>query len=201
VIALAVAALTVTAGPLAGAGSDSGDADHVLAVVNATGGTMREAGDGYRLVLDGVVSGAVWFSDSPARAAGSATIDELVRAFFSADADPNAALEVLDGPRTGDVVAVELSNPRQRRDGDRLVLDARILDRVELAASALRAHAEQATSRPPARFGAAALFIDDAAMCFFGDGGDGGAGGDAGNGGAGGAGGDGGTAAGALEAC
>lgn len=189
VIALAVAALGVAAGPKAGAGSDPTDADHVLAVVNATGGTMREAGDGYRLVLDGVVSRAVWFSDRPARATGSATIDELVKAFFSSDVDPNAALEVLAGPSAGDVVVVELSNPRQRRDGDRLVLDARILDHDQLEASALRAHAERATSRAPAHFGAAALFIDDAAMCLFG------------NGGAGGAGGTGVTGGSALEAC
>jgi hypothetical protein len=176
-IALAVAAMGVAAGPPAGAGSDAGEADRVLAVVNATGGTMREAGDGYRLVLDGVVARAVWFSDSPARATGSATIDELVRAFFSGDADPNAALEVLEGTRAGDVIVFELSNPRHRRDGDRLVLDARILDDDELAGSALRAHAERATSRAPARFGAAALFIDDATSCLFGNGGAGGAGG------------------------
>lgn len=173
----------IAAAPPAGARSDPSNADHVLAVVNAAGGTLREAGDGYRLVLTGVEARPVWFTDRPEHAVGSLTIDELVEAFFSGDADdPNAALEVFGGPASGDVVVVELTNPRHRRGSSRLVLDARILMEDEVAAPALRAHAERATSHAPARFGAAALYIDDATTCLIGDGG---AGGEGGTGGAG----------------
>lgn len=191
VMAIAVVGFGVSV-PSAGAGTTSSE-QRVLAVLNTAGGSFREAGDGYRLVLYGVAPRAVWFSDQPARATGSATIDELVEAFFSDDADPNAALEVFDGRRAGDVVVVELSDPRRRKGGSRLVLDARLLMPDELAATSLQAHAERATKRPPGRFGAAALYIDDAASCLFGNGGaggSGGAGGDpAGEGGKGGTGG------------
>jgi hypothetical protein len=182
VIAVIVVTLGIAAPP-AGAQSDTDEVNQVLAVVNAAGGTLRESGDEYRLVLTGIEPRAVWFSDRPARAVGSLTIDELTRAFFAGDDDPNAALEVFEGSGTGDVVVVELSNPRHRRGRSRLVLDARVLTQDELADSALRAHAERATSDVPARFGAAALYIDDATACLFGDGGAGGDGGDGGDGG------------------
>jgi len=175
VVALVVVTFGIAAPP-ARAGNNPTDADQVLAVVNAGGGTFREVGDGYRLVLTDVVSRPVWFSDSPARAVGSLAVDELVDVFFSGDDDPNAALEVFGEPGAGDVVVVELSNPRHRRGSSRLVLDARVLMQDEVATSALGAHAERATSRAPTRFGAAALYIDDA-TCLFGDGGAGGSGG------------------------
>ncbi len=181
---VALVAGLVPVAPAAAAPPD--DAERLLAVVNATGGTLREAGDGHRLVLDGVAPRAVWFSDRPARGVGSLTMDELVESFFGSSASPNAALEVFDGPGAGEIVVVELSNPRVRRGGDRLVVDARILRAGD--------GTEGASREVPPRFGAAALYLDDAvcstdggdAGCLFGNGGDGGAGGDAGTGGRGG---------------
>jgi hypothetical protein len=127
-------------------------------------------------VLKGVAPRSVWFSDRPARSVGSFTIEELIDAYFGGDDDPNAALEVVGGPGAGDVVVVELSNPRRGRGGSRLVLDARVLGEDDVADTALHDHAARASDRVAARFGPAVLYMDDAA-CLLGDGGAGGAGG------------------------
>lgn len=84
----------------------------MLAVVNAGGGVFREANDGYRLTLKEVTPRAAWFSDRPARAAGFYSIDELDDVFFDDGDPPNAALEVFAGWAAGDVVVVEVANPR-----------------------------------------------------------------------------------------
>jgi hypothetical protein len=148
-----------TTGPDENGSSDGGD---VLAVVNAGGGRFREVDDAYRLVLDGVVPRAVWFNDRPDRDAGSYTIAEFLEVFFTGDDPPNAALEVFDGPAAGAVLVVEIANPRYQERRARLVLDARVLGEDEVRTVEFNSHAERSTTDVPARFGAAALFVDDA---------------------------------------
>lgn len=146
---------------LAAAGDRIGVAEEPLAIVNARSGTFTETPDGYRLKLDGVTPRAVWFSDRPGRATGTYSITELEQVFFADGDPPNAALEVFAGRAAGDVLIVEVSNPRYRAGSARLVLDARVLSRDEIRAGGLAEHRERATSGVPARFGPAALFLDD----------------------------------------
>jgi hypothetical protein len=159
-IALALALLAGLATPAA-AGTDTSDAES-LAVVNAGGGSLREAGEGYRLTLTQVAPRAIWFSDRPSRDVGLYSISEFEDVFFVDDDAPNAALEVFAGRAAGDVVVVELTNPRYQARVRRLVFDARVLGRDEVLSTALDGYAARATGDPPVRFGAAALFIDDA---------------------------------------
>jgi hypothetical protein len=163
-IALALALLVVLAAP-SGAGTDATDTPQRLAVVNAGGGTLSKSGEDYRLTLTQVAPRAIWFSDRPARDVGSYAIGELEDVFFVDEEAPNAALEVFSGRAAGDVVVVEVSNPRYQAQARRLVLDARVLGRGEILGTALEGHADRATDDLPARFGPAALFIDDASAC------------------------------------
>ncbi len=120
--------------------------------------------DGYRLTLRSVTPRAVWFSDRPLRDVGAYTIGEVVDVFFDDD-PPNAALEVFRGRGAGDVVIVEVSNPRYRARRQRLVLDAQVLGAADIRASSFRSYADRAQADVPARFGQAALFIDAATPC------------------------------------
>lgn len=173
VVGLAVLAFTVVLGGPAGAKGDPSDTGGSLAVVNAGGGTFRAVGDGFRLVLTGVVPRAVWFNDRPARKVGSFALDEFADSFFRGDDDPNAALEVFDGPAAGSIIVIELSNPRVRSGSSRLVFVARILSEADVGSTVLSDQAARAVSRVPARFGPAALYVDDAG-CLGGNGGTGG---------------------------
>jgi hypothetical protein len=157
----AVALTSVAPASTAAAGTPPSGADEPLAVVNAGGGSFTETADGYRLTLKNVTERAVWFSDRPERNTGSYSLAELDEVFFGDDEPPNAALEVFAGRGSGTVVIVEISNPRYQPGKDRLLLDARVLAADEIRTATLGDHAERATSDIPARFGPAALFVDD----------------------------------------
>jgi len=135
----------------------------VLGVVRAESGSLEPRdGDRYRLVLDDVAPHAVWFSDRPARLAGSLGIPSLTRSFFSEGASPpNAALEFEDADDDRDVLIVEVSRPRYDRNDRRLVFDARIVDDVTAVSDGrLAGFADRADARVPRRFGALSMFLD-----------------------------------------
>jgi hypothetical protein len=98
-----------------------------------------------KLVLRGVNSVTVCFTDRPARMAGHKQTSRFVPLWsqgkdsFLKD-NPNATLSVFSGGKVSDLV-VELSNPQL--SGDDLTYDARLLE-----------------GTPPANGGACALFID-----------------------------------------
>ena len=60
---------------LAACGGDDDDADEapesLLFVQNAVSGELTDSGDGYTLTLEGVNEDTVWFTDRPARRAGT----------------------------------------------------------------------------------------------------------------------------------
>jgi len=85
--------------------------------------------------------------------------------FFDGEDAPNAALEFIGGDGAGDVVVIEISDPRYQARRNRLVLDAKVLGETDITSTALQQHAEGSTSEVPARFGPAALYIDDASAC------------------------------------
>src|SRR5207247_5202610 len=113
----------------------------VLFVQNAKNVTF----DNRKLVLRGVNSVTVCFTDRPARMAGHMQTSKFVPLWsqgkdsFLKD-NPNATLSVFGGDNVSDLV-VELSN--QQLSGNDLTYDARILE-----------------GTPPANGGACALFID-----------------------------------------
>jgi hypothetical protein len=134
-----------------------------LAVLNAGGGSFMETDAGYRLTLERVPPRAVWFEDHPGRGTGSFSIKDLEEAFFDGEL-PNAALEVFAGRSAGDVVIVEISNPRYQPRRSRLVLDATVLSDDAVRAARLEDHRQRATTSVPEKFGPAALFIDDSCV-------------------------------------
>jgi hypothetical protein len=97
-----------------------------LFVMNARGASLQ----GQTLTLAGVSPTSIVFADRPVRAAGhlptEALLDEWTTGDFAKDA-PNATVSVLskDGVSARDVV-VELRSPRL--EGDRLILDVRLLE-------------------------------------------------------------------------
>jgi hypothetical protein len=113
----------------------------VLFVQNAKNVSFSEG----KLVLRGVNSVTVCFTDRPARMAGHMQTSKFVPLWsqgkdsFLKD-NPNATLSIFSGDNVSDLV-VELSNPQL--SGDDLTYDARILE-----------------GTPPANGGACALFID-----------------------------------------
>jgi hypothetical protein len=163
---MAMLAFSVAVAVPASAGTEpTDDAERLLAVVTARAGTFREVADGYRLVLTGVVPRATWFSDRPAREVGSFTIEEVAKEFFAGSDAPNAAFEIVDGRGAGDIIVIEISNPRYQARRSRLVLDARVLTKEDVTSAALQHHVQRSTSDVPARFGPATLYIDDATAC------------------------------------
>jgi hypothetical protein len=135
----------------------------VLGVVRAERGSLeRRDGDRYRLVLDDVAPHAVWFSDRPARLAGTLGIPSLTRSFFGDGASPpNAALEFEDADDDHDVLILEVSRPRYRPTDRRLVFDARIIDDLTAVEDGrLAGLADRADARVPRRFGALSMFLD-----------------------------------------
>src|SRR5213076_1429321 len=121
-------------------GKQSSNVD-VLFVQNAKGVSFKDG----KLVLQGVNSVTVCFTDRPARMAGHMQTSKLIPLWsqgkdsFLKD-NPNATLSVFSGDNVSDLV-VELSNPQL--SGNDLTYDARILE-----------------GTPPVNGGACALFID-----------------------------------------
>jgi hypothetical protein len=134
-----------------------------LAVVDAAGGSATAN----TLTLTDVAPRAVWFSDRPARQAGTYPIPELLRLFFEGRTPPNAALEFAGAGARNDVAIVELSKPRYDESARRLRFAARVLDDPagSLAPStALGAFVGRNDGRIPKRFDAVSVFLDSATV-------------------------------------
>jgi hypothetical protein len=151
------------AGPL----DETGGGDPILAVAQAGGGSFEEAENGdYELTLTDVGDQAVWFTDRPARQAGSFSISAMNEAFFTDGQNPpNAALEIYEASDGDNVVVVEITSPDYDEGAGTLKLDARLLDASEVAGTELSHHGERAGTDSPSEFGRAALFVDDATDC------------------------------------
>ena len=145
----------------------TGGGDPILAVAQAGGGSFEEAENGdYELTLTDVGDRAVWFTDRPARQAGSFSISAMNEAFFADGQNPpNAALEIFEASDGDDVVVVEISSPDYDEGAGTLKFDARLLDAAEVAGTELSHHGERAGTDAPSEFGRAALFVDDATDC------------------------------------
>jgi hypothetical protein len=131
----------------------------------AAGGRLEPAaGDGaYTLVLTGVDGHTIQFSDRPTRSATVIALADFVAhwAALFGDDPPNAALVEHDRAGDADTVVVTVSRPIYDRASDELRFDAHLLA-DEHAPGRLAGVIHRTHSQPPASFGAASLFIDDA---------------------------------------
>ncbi len=139
----------------------------LLGVLNAEGGTFADG----KLTLTDVDPRGVWFTDRPARRAGTEGIDAFTKRFFAGDDPPNAAVKVAGAPASKDLAVVELSEPAYDAKARTLSFAANVVpDGESKSARAARiarhpglaeALADQ-DGAVPAKFGAATVFIDDA---------------------------------------
>jgi hypothetical protein len=163
VAALVVAAMALMASGTGGAAPAPAPLAPVLGVLNAGAGSF----DGHRIVLRKVQPNGVWFTDRPARQAGSARVAALVDRFFRGQEPPNAAVELVGASAKHDVAIVELSKPRYDRKSSRLTMNAKLVRTVSSERVArhpsLRPFASRNDGKLAKRFGAVAVFLDAAA--------------------------------------
>lgn len=138
--------------------------DH-MEFVNADGGAN------VTLVVDGVDSHSIWFTDRPYRESGVISTERLVQewapgATFDRDA-PNAALVLHEaaevGPgETADTLVVEMLDAAYDAATHRFTTDLRVLSDEQLGSidGNLDAHADKHDKHWPTSAGAVSLFID-----------------------------------------
>lgn len=117
-----------------------------------SGRTTTDGPDGVTVTLEAVDADTVWFQDRPGRDAGRLTTDDFVAewASYGFDEDPpNATLELVDGDGGRSTHVLELGAPRW--------------DAAARTLSYPVTPADGGGGVPPSTFGAASLFIDDAA--------------------------------------
>ncbi len=143
----------------------------LLFVTSGASGTLAPvpgSSSTYSLTLQGLDRNVVWFTDHPARKAGTVPAGAFVQDWagygFAAD-PPNAAL-VLDAAHPGQDTAVgSLSSPSFDPGTDTLRADVTVFtgQRLKQVTGDLADKARRATGATlPASFGGASLFIDDA---------------------------------------
>lgn len=157
--ASAPAAATASWAPGAGA--------PLLGVLSANGGTFADG----KLTLTDVDPRAVWFTDRPARQAGTDDIAGFTKLFFAGGDPPNAAVEVAGAPENKNLAVVELSKPAYDQKDGTLSFAAKLVPAGEAKRDAnarVAAHPgiADAISRQdgalPATFGAVTVFVDSA---------------------------------------
>ncbi|MFC2024415.1 hypothetical protein ACFLTJ_02410 [Chloroflexota bacterium] len=139
----------------------------LLFVHNATSGTLNPiagAEDTFHLTMEGVSYSTLWFSERPDFIAGHIPTRLFIENWGTgensfATSPPNAALDILEGETDGDVLVVQLSQPKYDQAADRLTYQVQVLqDAVSgLESFNLRIDAPTAV---PRNFSHASLFID-----------------------------------------
>lgn len=156
-----VRASTSSAAPVAGSS--------LLGVLSAGSGSFADG----KLTLKDVAPQAVWFTDRPARQAGTDGIEGFTKLFFASDDPPNAAVNVAGASSSQDLAVVELSKPAYDRETGTLAFSAKLVParaaKHEVVARAV-AHPgiAEALSRQdgtlPSTFGAVTVFVDGAPL-------------------------------------
>jgi len=135
----------------------------LLYVQTASSGTFEPVAGSvnkYRLVLNGVSPSVVYFSDRPNRMAGHTSMNDfLKRIGFSGKLDPNAAIDIEGGAADADLIIAALDKPAYDAPSATLSYEVSIL---ETPRAGLAMFSKRMDKRLPPRFGAVALFIDNA---------------------------------------
>jgi hypothetical protein len=173
VLGVALLALAATPGAGATAGPQGDDAPRqvttkpapVLYVMNAGGGTLTAgSGDELALALTGVNPTSTWFTDRPARRAGTTEVGVALKAIGFGDTDqgpPNAVLEIPGAPADENAVALTLTEPVYDAEAATLQFTAAPLERLG-SSRGLQPYRRIVDESVPETFDTAALFVDDA---------------------------------------
>ena len=138
----------------------NGKTKSYLFVQNASSGTFLPDGNGnYTLTLKGISSQTVYFSDRPVRDAGQISTGAFVEgSCFSTQNPPNAAIDVMDGDESSDLVIAELLNPVYDAEAKTLQYTVHIIKDHNLSVDSFSKRRDDSL---PESFGAVAVFIDD----------------------------------------
>jgi uncharacterized protein YjbI with pentapeptide repeats len=139
----------------------------LLYVLTSAAGTLTTQHGQLTLTLTGVEPQLVWFSDRPARRAGSFPARGIVSSwegFGFGRVPPNAALVYTDKRGNRDrTVILELSHPRVAGGGRVLRFAATVVDPRTVRSGDLASHARVADRRPASHLTDPSLFIDSVA--------------------------------------
>jgi hypothetical protein len=119
----------------------------------------------YTLTLEGVAPQTIAFSDRPERVVGQVPMQKFLDGLgFSAENPPNAAIEILEGNESQDVIVLELFDPVYDAANQTLQYNVSILEEPNHSYAIFN---ERHDTSLPESFGPAALFIDDCPDCCY----------------------------------
>ena len=139
----------------------------LLFVPNATSGSLRPlAGtdDTFILTLEDISKSTVYFADRPDLVSGHLSTDLFISNWGTgadsfAVSPPNAALDILGGEHTGDVVLVKISEPKYDEQTAQLTYRAKALKDRDGDGLLAFDERKDALENLPRSFGQAGLFI------------------------------------------
>ena len=119
----------------------------------------------YTLALEGVSAQTIAFSDRPERVVGQVPMQKFLDGLgFSPENPPNAAIDILGGNESQDVMVMELFDPVYDTVNKTLQYNISIMEEPNLSYAIFN---ERHDTSLPESFGPAALFIDDCADCCY----------------------------------
>ena len=119
----------------------------------------------YTLTFEGVAPQTIAFSDRPERVVGQVPMQKFLDGLgFSPENPPNAAIEILEGNESQDVMVVELFDPVYDAANHTLQYTVSILETPNHSYAIFN---ERHDTSLPESFGPAALFIDDCPNCCY----------------------------------
>jgi len=115
----------------------------------------------YTLTLEGVAAQTIAFSDRPERAVGQVPMQKFLDGLcFLPENPPNAAIAILEGNESEDVIVVELFEPVYDAANRTLQYNVSIMEEPDHSYAIFNERHDESL---PEHFGPAALFIDDCA--------------------------------------
>lgn len=119
----------------------------------------------YTLTLEGVAPQTIAFSDRPERVVGQVPMQKFLDGLgFSPENPPNAAIEILEGNESEDVMVMELFDPVYDAANQTLQYNVSILEEPNHSYAIFNERHDESL---PEHFGPAALFIDDCKDSYF----------------------------------
>ena len=118
----------------------------------------------YTLTLEGVSAQTIAFSDRPERVVEQVSMQKFLDGLgFSPENPPNAAIEILEGNESQDVIVVELFDPVYDAANETLQYNVSVLETPNHSYAIFN---ERHDKSLPEQFGPAALFVDDCEDCY-----------------------------------
>ena len=118
----------------------------------------------YTLTLEGVSPQTIAFSDRPERVVEQVPMQKFLDGLgFSPENPPNAAVEILEGNKSEDVIVVELFDPVYDAANHTLQYNVSVLEMPNHSHAIFNERHDESL---PENFGPAALFIDDCEDCY-----------------------------------